>query len=105
METSNTRSALHKFLTEGCFIFNEVIPTIVRDNGNKQEWWKKGRRHRVSGPAIIASTYSAWYFDGRYHRVDGPAIEWEDGRKIFYIYGKELTEQQFIQRKINDLLK
>lgn len=104
METRDHKELMHKYLTEGCFVFNEVIPTIVRENGN-QEWWKRGRRHRVSGPAIIADTYFAWYFDGRYHRVDGPAIEWKDGRKAFYTYGRELTEQQFLQRKINDLLK
>jgi hypothetical protein len=47
------------------------------------------------------------------HRLDGPAVEFSDGRKLWYVDGKRLSEQEFntlgkpveqYQKQINDLL-
>ena len=52
-----------------------------------------------------------WYLNGKEHREDGPAIErargskewWINGSKEWYINGKELTEDEFNQRKTKEL--
>ena len=31
------------------------------------------------------------------HRTDGPAVIYENGRCIWYIYGKALSEKEFLQ--------
>ena len=65
----------------------------------------------MSNPVIDSMCNKRRYnADGQYHRLDGPAIEWADGTKLWYLYGKELTEAehyaqtcvyQFIMQKPN----
>jgi hypothetical protein len=43
---------------------------------------------------IMTETYRGtkiWRRLGIMHRTDGPAIEWDDGRKSWYLYGKSLS--------------
>ena len=40
------------------------------------------------------SKFKSWFRNGRLHREDGPAIEYTDGRKEWYLYGKMLTQRQ-----------
>lgn len=42
------------------------------------------------------------YYDkkGRLHREDGPAIIFKNGLKYWYLYGKEVTEEQVRQFKV-----
>jgi hypothetical protein len=35
-----------------------------------------------------------WFKYGDIHRLDGPAIEFKDGRKVWALDGKVVTEQQ-----------
>jgi len=35
-----------------------------------------------------------WFKNGAVHRAAGPAIEFKDGRKLWAINGKEVTEQE-----------
>jgi hypothetical protein len=34
-----------------------------------------------------------WYLDNRLHRWDGPAAVWADGKKFWYIHGKQINCQ------------
>jgi len=53
---------------------------------------KKGRFHRIGGPAIIwKDGHKQWRRNGVLHRLDGPADVWEDGiTELWYINGKEV---------------
>jgi hypothetical protein len=37
---------------------------------------------------------TVWYSGGQIHREDGPAIEFKDGRQLWALDGKEVTEQE-----------
>jgi hypothetical protein len=44
-----------------------------------------------------------WLKNGAVHRADGPAIEFKDGRKLWAINGKEVTEQELaVYRQENE---
>lgn len=48
-------------------------PAII--SADAEEWWYKGFRHRVIGPAIqYKNGDREWFVDGKRHRVKGPAI-------------------------------
>lgn len=56
--------------------------------------------HRLDGPAIIVTkggNSSYWYKDNLLHREDGPAIERVNNIKEYYINGKSLQEEEFIE--------
>ena len=37
-----------------------------------------------------------WLINGHLHREDGAAIEWDDGAKEWWVHGKQLLQQEFI---------
>ena len=41
------------------------LPAIEYPNGDK-EWWKKGKRHRKDGPAIIYGEKQFWFVNGEF---------------------------------------
>ena len=46
-------------------------------------------RHRLDGPAVEYTDGSKeYYVYGKLHRLDGPAREWSDGQKEYYVEGK-----------------
>ena len=54
-----------------------------------QGWWKMGKIHRDSGPAIIKKDGTKkWYKNGFPHREDGPAVEYPNGSKEWWHNGK-----------------
>ena len=59
----------------------------------------EGLRHRIGGPAIIYPNGTRyWVQNGVLHRLDGPAVEnVVRGVRIWYIYGKALSEKEFLQ--------
>jgi len=58
----------------------------------------------VDGPAVeYADGTKSWYKFGKCHRVDGPAIEWADGKKEWYIDDEEYTLSEWI--KLSKLTK
>lgn len=60
-----------------------------------------GVYHREDGPAVEWEDGSKlWYTKGIRHRENGPAAEWGDGIKEFYLNGKELTEKEFILKRL-----
>ena len=44
-----------------------------------------------------------WFFLKKRHRLNGPAIEWPDGTKFWYAYGKRVTEEQC--KLLHDIMK
>jgi hypothetical protein len=58
--------------------------------GNSTWRNKKGKLHRLNGPAVISNRdgYNIWYRKGKYHREDGPAVEYASGAKYWYQKGK-----------------
>ena len=48
-----------------------------------------GVLHRVDGPAVEWTDGSKeWYLYGKRHRVDGPAVAWKNGIKEWFVNGK-----------------
>ena len=58
-------------------------PAIIRQSG-VEEWFYEGKRHRVTGPAIISKDRCEWYYQNKLHREDGPAIELANGDRFWY---------------------
>jgi len=62
-------------------------------HGNKH--WKndKGQFHREDGPAIEWNGgRKYWYLNGQLHREGGPAVENADGTKFWYLNGRPHQE-------------
>lgn len=59
---------------------------------NRDEWYQAGKCHKI---VWSDGHHKEWWFEGKKHRLDGPAIEKANGRKIWYIEGKEYTEEEF----------
>ena len=73
-------------------------PAVEFPHGRK-DWWINGVRHSEDGPAIkYNSGEKYWFLNDKLHREDGPAVEMPDGKKEWHIDGKELTEQEFLNR-------
>jgi hypothetical protein len=39
-----------------------------------------------------------WWVNDRRHRTDGPALEYPDGRKVYYLKGRKMTEKEWAKR-------
>ncbi len=64
-------------------------------------YYINGLLHNEHGPAVEWEDGSKfWYTKGIRHRENGPAAEWGDGIKEFYLNGKELTEKEFILKRL-----
>ena len=81
-------------------------PAIVYSDG-RCEWVQHARLHRLDGPAIEVPNFcNEWWTNGKRHNEFGPAIDYVDGLKLYYLYGKHLSEEEFntipdpIQRKL-----
>ena len=62
-------------------------PAVQYVNG-AQEYYKKGRRHRLGGPAkIFSSGTEEWYTDGLRHRLNGPAVKYANGDEEWWENG------------------
>ena len=74
-------------------------PAVKYSDGSKY-WWLNGQRHRADGPAVeYADGSKSWFLKGQHHREDGPAIEYSDGSKAWCLNDREVTEEEFNQRK------
>ena len=36
------------------------------------------------------------YKNNVFHRIGGPAIEWKNGKKVWWLYGKQYKESEYI---------
>jgi len=53
------------------------------------KWWYllNGQLHRENGPAVeYVNGHKEWWYYGKCHRLDGPAVESADGSKIWYYH-------------------
>jgi len=81
---------------------DKTLKSKMTVGANGDKLWKneKGELHRVDGPAIEKKNGTKyWYQNGRLHRTNGPAIEWANGDKWWWLNGKEVTEQEVMQLK------
>ena len=84
-----------KLITESDRIPENFTGIVEWANGNK-EWYRNGKLHRESGPALeYANGTKYWYLNGECHRESGPAIEWANGDKFWYLNDKEYTESAY----------
>lgn len=82
-------------------------PAWIKQKGNikMQCWFQDDYLHREDGPARIMDNQKSWHRHGQLHRTDGPAlIEFKSKAVInerFFIYGEELTRQEFENQSKN----
>ena len=81
-------------------IHREGGPAIIHKEGFT-EWYKDGREHRDDGPAVEWGDYKVWFKNGVRHRVDGPAVFYSNGSVNYFINGKMITENKFIEITTN----
>jgi len=72
-------------------------PAFISSSGHHKQWCQNGLFHREDGPAYIGPGLEGWYVNGKLHREDGPAIICPDGRKYYYLNGKQVAEEKFLQ--------
>jgi hypothetical protein len=66
----------------------EEIRVETDSYGTKRYFNKRGRRHRLDGPAVeYLDGSESWYQNGQLHRLDGPAVEYTGGSKYWYQNG------------------
>ena len=52
-------------------------------------WMLDGSFHREDGPACDTQRVKQWFIYGKRHREDGPAIEYNGGKKLWFLHGIE----------------
>jgi len=63
-------------------------PALVLSHALYMVYYRKGKPHRMKGPAIIYGNGATEYFQfGKRHRVDGPALQWTD-HKEYWQFGE-----------------
>ena len=106
--------ALYLYKNNKYWAIEQLYKEVFEDTGaneliigpNESKYWRlNGKLHRENGPAVEFSNGpivkdaiggKKWYINGELHRENGPAIEWSNGEQEWYIDGKELTEEQFL---------
>lgn len=58
-----------------------------------------GAVHRTDGPAVIYSDGTeTWCQHGKLHRLDGPAVIRPNGVCHWFLFGSQVSEEEFIER-------
>ena len=117
----NDRGYVYWYKDAKCTVLHRENGPAVEAPDGRKEWFINGQRHREDGPAFIWDAGESWFLHGvnqrnggpanvykdgkkewmvhgQFHREDGPAVEYADGRRAWYLYGKLLTEAQFNAR-------
>ena len=65
------------------------------DDGNKKQYLKGGRKHRLNGPAETRlDGYEAWFIEGARHRSGGkPAVTHPNGSTEYWENGKLIKKE------------
>ena len=62
-----------------------------------QFWCQHGKLHRIDGPAkIFTNGTKEWYCNGLCHREDGPAIERHDESLEWWILGRKISFNEWL---------
>ena len=81
----------------------EESTLTINEHGDKVWRNKKGKLHRIDGPAIEYSSGTKYWFDnGKQHRIDGPAVEWGSGRRDWYLRGKYFESKEAFFEALTD---
>ena len=80
-----------------------------------ERWYENGSVNRENGPAIssisrkdggILIIYSdgseEWFIMGRYHREDGPAVIYKDGTREYYLNGKFISFEAWLDQTTDE---
>lgn len=76
------------------------------DGSYEDEWAIDGEYHRIDGPAYYQMnsdgtlTFEEWYLKDERHRLDGPAFRNTDGNLYYYVFGTEVSEEQFMSGSV-----
>ena len=65
-----------------------VITENKREDGVETIYSVDGVYHREDGPAIITPDAKEWWYRGIRHRIVGPAIEYTNGDREWFVDGK-----------------
>lgn len=79
-------------------IDNDEPQMVEKYDASAKEWFRPsdGKLHRIGAPAVIwLDGTEVWYKDGVIHNDNGPAYTTRDGEKNFYLFGEEVTPQQY----------
>ncbi len=71
------------------------VKKIESEHGYTLYLNKKGKFHRVDGPAVEFNGDREYYFNGKLHREDGPAFELKCGSGRYYLYGRWFFKEEF----------
>lgn len=52
-------------------------------------WFLNGKLHNPNGPAVTQKGHQYWFQHGKKHRIDGPAVIYPNGKKEYWLNGKE----------------
>lgn len=67
----------------------EMIPITRFYSDTKEEWYRRGKLHRIKGPAIVHANGEEWFLNGKRHRLRGPAyVSTRDDTVQWYLNGK-----------------
>lgn len=81
-------------IKDGKFMLhNPRGPAIEYKNGYK-EYYVKGVRHRLDGPALIEGTRKEFWVNGKRHNLLGPAVEYFNYRE-YWVNGEQLSLNEF----------
>ncbi len=78
-------------------LHNDSKPAIVYDDGTLI-WYNNGIKHRIDGPAFINKKAEIWYYEDRIHRIDGPACIGKKSEEWFY-HGVKLDNDDIDHHK------
>lgn len=109
IETINSSSPNYPHTTTNFFLDNEIVQkNFIDSEEDKTEYFKNGKLHKDSEPAVIikdASGFQFKYYDnGELHRKDGPAIVFASYPNLnkWYINGKQLSTTEIVVQKIKN---
>ena len=108
---------------------NGLISRLIKEDGSIVQFFyypndnlkniyhynNKHHQHNENGPAFLeydSATgrieYESYHINGELHRLDGPAIfekfQTVDDELLYYIDNKNYTEDEFLLKRLNDLL-
>jgi len=58
-------------------------------------WYKHNLIHNDKGPAVLKSYKKEWWNKGFKHRINGPAVEHNNGEVEYWIYGQRFEKDEY----------
>jgi hypothetical protein len=62
---------------------------------------KYGGFHRLNGPMLVGNTqYKEWFYRGFRHNLKGPAFTYGEGREEYWLWGVQFSLEEFRNKHI-----